>query len=50
MIAGSNRDYLWILARTPKLDELVLKNLTAKANALGFKTDRLIFPKQTPSN
>jgi len=50
LIAGSDRDYLWILARTPKLDELVLKNLTAKANALGFKTDRLIFPKQTPSN
>jgi apolipoprotein D and lipocalin family protein len=23
MIAGSDRDYLWILARTPKLDELV---------------------------
>lgn len=46
MIAGSDRDYLWILSRTPKLDEAVLKNLIAKAKSLGFLTDTLIFPRQ----
>lgn len=46
MIAGSGRDYLWVLSRKPKLDETVLKSLTAKAKSLGFQTDRLIFPEQ----
>jgi apolipoprotein D and lipocalin family protein len=46
MIAGSDRDYLWILSRKPKLDETVLKSLTAKAKSLGFQTDQLIFPEQ----
>ncbi|MEQ1557804.1 MAG: lipocalin family protein [Methyloglobulus sp.] len=46
MITGSDRDYLWILSRTPKLDEAVLKNLVSKAKGLGFETDKLIFPKQ----
>jgi apolipoprotein D and lipocalin family protein len=46
MIAGSDRDYLWILSRVPKLDEAVLKSLIAKAKSLGFQSDKLIFPKQ----
>ncbi|MEQ1740175.1 MAG: lipocalin family protein [Methyloglobulus sp.] len=50
MIAGSDRDYLWILSRTPKLDEIVLNSLIAKAKTLGFKTDQLIFSEQIPTN
>jgi apolipoprotein D and lipocalin family protein len=47
MIAGSGRDYLWILARTPKLDETVLKSLMTKAKSLGYATDQLILPEQS---
>lgn len=44
MIAGSDRDFLWILAREPKLDDAVLQRLIGKAKQLGFKTEALIFP------
>ncbi len=43
MIAGPNRDYLWILARTPALDQQTLETLLSQANALGFATEKLIF-------
>ena len=31
MVAGPNRSYLWILSRTPWLDETILSNLKSKA-------------------
>lgn len=43
MITGPNRDYLWILARSPDIDQQSLKQLIAKANSLGFDTGMLIF-------
>lgn len=46
MIAGPNRDYLWILSRTPTLPEPTLNNLVCKAKQLGFATETLIFTKQ----
>ena len=46
MVSGSGKDYLWILARTPKLDETILSALKTKAKDLGYQTERLIFPKQ----
>lgn len=45
MIAGPNRDYLWILARTPTLDEPTLQQLISQAKALDFATDQLIFDR-----
>ena len=45
LIAGPNRSYLWILARTPKLAPEVLHTLIEKARAMGFATDQLIFPE-----
>lgn len=42
MVAGPNRSYLWILARTPELDPGVLEGLINKARELGFETDDLI--------
>ncbi|MGZ4960278.1 MAG: lipocalin family protein [Methylomonas sp.] len=45
MIAGPNRDYLWILARTPTLNEPTLGQLVSQAKALGFATDQLIFDR-----
>jgi apolipoprotein D and lipocalin family protein len=34
---------LWILARSPELDDRILTKLVTKAKNLGFATDELIF-------
>jgi apolipoprotein D and lipocalin family protein len=46
LVAGPDRDYLWILSRTPALDRATLARLIDKARALGFATDQLIFNEQ----
>lgn len=43
LVAGPNRNYLWILARTPGLEPATLQRLIDTAKALGFATDELIF-------
>ncbi|WP_442786177.1 lipocalin family protein [Methylobacter sp. YRD-M1] len=44
MIAGPDRDYLWILSRTPKLDQKTLQALIDQAQSMGFATQNLIYP------
>ncbi|MEZ5538309.1 MAG: lipocalin family protein [Thiolinea sp.] len=46
MIVGNDRDYLWILSRTPQLAPEIQQRLVAKARSLGFATDKLIYVKQ----
>jgi apolipoprotein D and lipocalin family protein len=46
LVVGPDTDYLWILSRTPELGKDVLQRLLAKASALGFATDQLIYPEQ----
>jgi len=48
MVAGPDRDFLWILARKPQLPEATLKLLVAEAERLGFNTDRLIYVDHSP--
>jgi apolipoprotein D and lipocalin family protein len=43
MITGANRDYLWILARGPTLDNQTLQQLLSQAKDMGFATEKLIF-------
>jgi apolipoprotein D and lipocalin family protein len=43
LVVGPNRSYLWILSREPSLDDAVLARLVAKAEALGFATNELIY-------
>lgn len=43
MIAGPDRDYLWILARDKKLDANILESLLAQASKLGYDTSKLIW-------
>jgi apolipoprotein D and lipocalin family protein len=43
LVAGPDRGYLWILARSPNLDPNVLSNLVNKAKTLEFPTDELIY-------
>lgn len=45
MVASSSRNYLWILARDPQIDETLLDSLLAKAQAWGYATEELIFPQ-----
>ncbi|SDO14525.1 lipocalin family protein [Vreelandella arcis] len=46
LVAGPNRDYLWILARTPTLESDVENLLRQRAAELDFATDELIDVKQ----
>jgi uncharacterized protein (DUF1499 family) len=42
MVSGPSRSYLWILSRTPRLDEAIYLKLVNRAAALGFDTTELI--------
>jgi apolipoprotein D and lipocalin family protein len=42
-VSGPDRSYLWLLARTPTVDAAVRERMVARARALGFDTDRLIW-------
>lgn len=46
VLVSSGRDYLWILSRTPQLTYPIKQHLMAKAKALGFATDQLLFIRQ----
>jgi apolipoprotein D and lipocalin family protein len=45
MVAGPNRNYLWILARDRQLDPAKLAALVEQAKSFGFATDKLIYVK-----
>ncbi len=47
LVAGNNRDYLWILSRDKTLPPQVKAALLSKAAALGFATDQLTWVAQT---
>ena len=42
MVCGPTKKYLWILARTPFLEESIKDRLIKKAGSLGFDTEGLI--------
>ncbi len=46
LVAGPDRDYLWILARDKTLPAEVREQLLSQARALGFATDKLIWVEQ----
>lgn len=48
MVCGPNKDYLWILSRTPELTYPIKQQLVSQANELGFATDKLIYVNQNP--
>lgn len=47
LVSGPNRGYLWILARDKELPEAVRNDLVARARALDFPVDELIWVDQT---
>ena len=45
-VAGPDRSYLWLLARTPTIDEGLRQRFVDRAAELGFDTGALIFVEQ----
>lgn len=43
LVSGPDRSYLWILARTPVLEQEIINMLVQKAESLGFPTSELIY-------
>ncbi len=50
MVVGPDRDYLWILSRTPQLENEIVTRLVNEAKMLGFPTDDLIYVEQGSHN
>lgn len=42
IVTGPSRSYLWILSRSPSMDESLYADLVAKASQWGFNTSQLI--------
>ena len=47
MISGPDKSYLWILARTPTLEQGILDRLVNQAADLGFDNEQLIYVDHT---
>ena len=45
-LVTGGKNYLWILSRTPKMDNETKQKLITQAKTLGFETDKLIYPNQ----
>lgn len=50
LVTSWDKSYFWILARSPKIDEKLKSALIAKAKALGFETEKLIYVNQELPN
>ena len=46
LVGGSTDKYLWILSRTPQLDDATKTLILAEANRRGYDTSKLIWVKQ----
>ncbi|MGI8670901.1 MAG: lipocalin family protein [Aridibacter sp.] len=46
-VGNPDRDYLWILSRTPKLDTATYQGILRRVEAMGFKPNKLI---ETPQD
>ena len=42
LVGHPNREYLWVLARNPQMDEAIYQMLLAKATSLGFDVAQLV--------
>lgn len=50
VVGDPSREYLWILSRTPQIDEALYRQLLTKMAARGFQTDRMIRTLQVSSD
>ena len=42
-VSGPDTSYLWLLSRTPQLDQAVIDRFVKRSQAIGFDTDELIY-------
>ena len=42
-VSGPDTSYLWLLSRTPKVDQAVIDHFIERASSLGFDTGKLIY-------
>lgn len=47
LIGGNSDNYLWILSRTPQLEEIMRNRIIKEAQRRGYKTEKLIWVQQT---
>ena len=47
LVTSTNKSYLWLLSRTPSLDQDQQQRLIKRMAELGFATDKLIFVDQS---
>lgn len=47
IISGPSREFFWLMSRTPTMPIQTQTRLLAKAEALGFQMDKLVYVKQT---
>jgi len=45
-VAGPDTSYLWLLSRTPEVDQALIERFVEQAERLGYDTGSLIFPEQ----
>lgn len=50
VVGTENREYLWILSRTPKMEQQILDKILTGITAKGFDIDRLSFTNQDCGN
>lgn len=46
LVGGDNGNYLWILSRTPHLEQSVIDHIIEEANYRGYETQKLIWVNQ----
>lgn len=46
LVVGSGTDLLWILSRTPQLEQEIVERLLNRARELGFDTEQVFFTPQ----
>jgi lipocalin len=46
VVTSSSKKYLWILSRTPKIEDALVEELKAYVTEKGFETEKLIWVKQ----
>ncbi|WP_419835275.1 lipocalin family protein [Endozoicomonas atrinae] len=45
-VSGYNKNYLWLLSRTPEVSQVLKERFIQQSGQLGFDTDQLIWIKQ----
>jgi len=48
-VSGPNTSYLWLLSRTPTVDQEVLDRFKKRSQELGFDTSKLIYVEHDTS-